>query len=174
MSTSNDAAPAAAAAAAAAAAEPAPSATYNASCHCGAVAYRVTVSPPLDHPTSSVSSCNCSICVRNGYLLIYVPSKDVEFEKGEGAMTVGLGFPFFFMLSPFLLLRLLSPPSFPVSFSPFPLSLSMVLDAWLGDGGEEIGGISAGRAGRARDSDEVGDGHVERSGEANCRVCLFC
>lgn len=86
--TSNDATPAAAAvAAAAAAAEPAPSATYNASCHCGAVAYRVTVSPPLDHPASSVSSCNCSICVRNGYLLIYVPNKDVEFEKGEGAMT---------------------------------------------------------------------------------------
>jgi len=62
-------------------------ATYNASCHCGAVAYRVTVSPPLDHPASSVSGCNCSICVRNGYLFIYVPSKDVEFEKGEGAMT---------------------------------------------------------------------------------------
>ena len=72
-----------------------PPATYNASCHCGAVAYRVTVSPPLDHSASSVSSCNCSICVRNGYLFIYVPSKDVEFEKGEGAMTVGLGFPFF-------------------------------------------------------------------------------
>ena len=107
--TSNDATPAAAAAAAAA--EPAPSATYNASCHCGAVAYRVTASPPLDHPASSVSSCNCSICLRNGYLFIYVPSKNVEFEKGEGAMTVGLGFPFF---SCSLL------PSFPLSLSTIP------------------------------------------------------
>ncbi|OCL03314.1 hypothetical protein AOQ84DRAFT_356964 [Glonium stellatum] len=62
----------------------APSATYDGSCHCGGVAYRVTVSPPLDHADSTVTSCNCSICVRKGYLLVYVPSKNVAFEEGKG------------------------------------------------------------------------------------------
>ena len=107
--------------------------------------------------------------MRNGYLLIYVPSKDVEFEKGEEAMTVGLGFPFS--------CRLLSPPSvsFPPNFffrlfPPFsPVSFHGP-GGWLGDGGEEIGDMSAGRAGMGWETDMLG---VERSGQADCRVRLF-
>ncbi|EUC42644.1 hypothetical protein COCMIDRAFT_39327 [Bipolaris oryzae ATCC 44560] len=42
--------------------------TYAASCHCGIVQYSVLLSPPL--PQCKVVSCNCSICTRNGYLLV--------------------------------------------------------------------------------------------------------
>ncbi|EOA86350.1 uncharacterized protein SETTUDRAFT_150854 [Exserohilum turcica Et28A] len=61
----------------------APAATYNASCHCGAFAYSVTISPPLDSPSSTVTECNCSICTRNSYLLVYVPNERVVFSKGR-------------------------------------------------------------------------------------------
>ncbi|KAF2679337.1 glutathione-dependent formaldehyde-activating protein [Lentithecium fluviatile CBS 122367] len=60
----------------------APSATYNGACHCNKIKYTVTQSPPLTDPTAEVIDCNCSICSRNGYLFIYVPDKDVTFEKG--------------------------------------------------------------------------------------------
>ncbi|KAF2187726.1 glutathione-dependent formaldehyde-activating enzyme [Zopfia rhizophila CBS 207.26] len=60
-----------------------PSQTYTASCHCGRFKYHVTHSPPLSDPEASVTNCNCSICSRNGYLLIYVPESFVQFEKGS-------------------------------------------------------------------------------------------
>ncbi|KAF1833287.1 hypothetical protein BDW02DRAFT_570170 [Decorospora gaudefroyi] len=60
----------------------APTATYQASCHCGAFSYNVTASPPLNDPSATVMECNCSICERNGYLLIYVPDERVSFTKG--------------------------------------------------------------------------------------------
>lgn len=60
----------------------APSETYNGSCHCGKVKYTVKQSPPLTDPSVEVGECNCSICLRNGYLFIYIPEKDVVFEKG--------------------------------------------------------------------------------------------
>ncbi|KAF1912479.1 Mss4-like protein [Ampelomyces quisqualis] len=60
----------------------APKKTYKASCHCGAFAYNVTASPPLDDPKAEVIQCNCSICTRNGYLFIYPPNSSVEFTKG--------------------------------------------------------------------------------------------
>ena len=67
-----------------------PSETYIGSCHCGNFKYRVTQSPPLSDPESSVTQCNCSICARNGYLLIYVPDSSVAFENGSFEdMTVG-------------------------------------------------------------------------------------
>jgi hypothetical protein len=58
------------------------SATYTGNCHCNNVKYTVTQSPPLNDPSCEVIECNCSICSRNGYLFIYVPDKDVTFDKG--------------------------------------------------------------------------------------------
>ncbi|KAJ4990164.1 glutathione-dependent formaldehyde-activating enzyme [Stagonosporopsis vannaccii] len=60
----------------------APSQTYKASCHCGAVAYTVKTRS-LDHESTEVVRCNCSICMRNGYLLIYVPNDDITFTTGQ-------------------------------------------------------------------------------------------
>lgn len=58
-----------------------PTQTYKASCHCGAFAYDVTTAP-LNHEGTEVVRCNCSICTRNGYLLIYVPDDAVTFTSG--------------------------------------------------------------------------------------------
>ncbi|KAJ4341118.1 hypothetical protein N0V95_007311 [Ascochyta clinopodiicola] len=59
-----------------------PTQTYKASCHCGAFAYNVTTAS-LDDASTEVVRCNCSICTRNGYLLIYVPNEKVEFTSGN-------------------------------------------------------------------------------------------
>ncbi|KAH7123542.1 Mss4-like protein [Dendryphion nanum] len=59
------------------------SATYQASCHCGRFEYSVTHSPPLTDPRSEVIDCNCSICTRNGYLIIHVPEAKFKLEKGS-------------------------------------------------------------------------------------------
>lgn len=61
----------------------APKKTYNASCHCGAFRYSVAVSPPLDDSNAVVMECNCSICVCNGYLFVYVPDELVIFTEGS-------------------------------------------------------------------------------------------
>ncbi|KAL1901410.1 hypothetical protein Sste5346_001815 [Sporothrix stenoceras] len=68
-----------------------PSATYRGGCHCGAISYDVTLSPPLEpvegsnEPGHTVIDCSCSVCRRFGYLLVY-PSKDnvVFHNKGGG------------------------------------------------------------------------------------------
>lgn len=57
---------------------------YNASCHCGAVQYDVDLSPPLRE--WKVVSCNCSICSRNGYLLVYPERKYLHVKSGEEAL----------------------------------------------------------------------------------------
>jgi len=59
-----------------------PTQTYKASCHCGAFAYSVKTTS-LDLESTEVVRCNCSICMRNGYLLIYVPNDDVTFTSGQ-------------------------------------------------------------------------------------------
>ncbi|GAB7342927.1 hypothetical protein MBLNU457_g1037t1 [Dothideomycetes sp. NU457] len=63
--------------------------TYQANCHCGAVQYNVTLSPPL-FPTSDapeerwpVISCNCSVCKKNGFLLVHPFAQNVHFTKGR-------------------------------------------------------------------------------------------
>ncbi|KAL1628167.1 hypothetical protein SLS56_005987 [Neofusicoccum ribis] len=61
----------------------APSQTYEASCHCGAIRFAATVSPPLDSG-HEVTSCNCSICARNGSLWVYLADDKIKFESGEG------------------------------------------------------------------------------------------
>lgn len=60
----------------------APTACYNASCHCGAFTYTVTASPPLSAADAVIKQCNCSICARNAYMFIFVPNEQVVFEKG--------------------------------------------------------------------------------------------
>jgi hypothetical protein len=55
---------------------------YTGSCHCGKNSFSVNVSPPLDSEKSAVISCNCSICTRNGYLLVFSNLSDLTWEKG--------------------------------------------------------------------------------------------
>ncbi|KAF1991589.1 hypothetical protein K402DRAFT_388992 [Aulographum hederae CBS 113979] len=57
--------------------------TYRGNCHCGAVVYSVKL-PTLK--TYTLNDCNCSICVKNGYLLAYPLRKDLEFIKGKDEM----------------------------------------------------------------------------------------
>lgn len=78
---------------------------YDANCHCRNVVYRVKL-PPLypeeDIDTSAasfqdhveheaqrheVTSCNCSICTKNGMLALYPAESELEFLKGEETLT---------------------------------------------------------------------------------------
>ncbi|KAH7075873.1 Mss4-like protein [Paraphoma chrysanthemicola] len=58
--------------------------TYSASCHCGTVRYEVLLSPPIQQ--WKVVSCNCSICTRNGYLLVYPERSQLHMKSGEDAL----------------------------------------------------------------------------------------
>ncbi|KAK4181135.1 Mss4-like protein [Triangularia setosa] len=58
-------------------------ATYPCSCHCGSITFTVTLSPSL--ASQRVMECNCSICRRAGYLLVYTPKEAVEFLNGSQA-----------------------------------------------------------------------------------------
>ncbi|EMD63990.1 hypothetical protein COCSADRAFT_190193 [Bipolaris sorokiniana ND90Pr] len=50
---------------------------YSCKCHCGEVRFTMTLSSHLADYT--VMQCNCSICVVNGYLLVYPNRSDVVF-----------------------------------------------------------------------------------------------
>jgi hypothetical protein len=52
--------------------------SYEASCHCGAVAVEVQG----DIPTEAIS-CNCSHCRRKGFLLAFVPRDQAQVIRGE-------------------------------------------------------------------------------------------
>ncbi|KAK7715964.1 hypothetical protein SLS57_006715 [Botryosphaeria dothidea] len=54
--------------------------TYPANCHCGRVHFTATLP---DITTKPVVRCNCSICTKNGYLLVYPKVADVSFISGE-------------------------------------------------------------------------------------------
>ncbi len=56
--------------------------TYEGSCHCGAVRWRVTMDPPQKAFTG-----NCSICSRMGWLLASVPESSFELLAGEEALS---------------------------------------------------------------------------------------
>lgn len=58
--------------------------TYDALCHCGTVQYAVTLSPPLEQ--QKIIECNCSICSRNGYLLVYPQRKHVQITSGQDTL----------------------------------------------------------------------------------------
>jgi len=57
------------------------SGNIKANCHCGAFKYSFTLPEPLYE--YKVCHCNCSICEKNGYLLVYPKRKDLVFEKGN-------------------------------------------------------------------------------------------
>ncbi|KAF2835203.1 hypothetical protein M501DRAFT_923307, partial [Patellaria atrata CBS 101060] len=53
---------------------------YDANCNCGALQFRVKLSPALGD--QKVTTCNCSICLKNGYLFLYSPNETIEVVKG--------------------------------------------------------------------------------------------
>ena len=56
---------------------------HEASCHCGAVQYKVKV-PPLE--SQKIMSCNCTICTKNGYFMVYPTREDIVFHSGKDHM----------------------------------------------------------------------------------------
>ena len=54
--------------------------TYNASCHCGLITLTATLDDALaPRGSGTINSCNCSICTKLGYLLVYPLRSDVVF-----------------------------------------------------------------------------------------------
>ncbi|RAQ58700.1 hypothetical protein COH20_005900 [Aspergillus flavus] len=58
--------------------------TYNANCHCGAVRFSFSLAPLK---TIKINRCNCSICTKNSFLLVYPLRKDVVFRRGEDQLA---------------------------------------------------------------------------------------
>ncbi|KAK4190181.1 Mss4-like protein [Podospora australis] len=56
--------------------------TYEAGCHCGYIKFAVTLSPPLSQG-HKVMECNCSMCRRAGYLLVYPPKAKVTWHNSS-------------------------------------------------------------------------------------------
>jgi hypothetical protein len=63
--------------------------TYTARCHCNATIFTVTI-PPLETGATTVTQCNCSICTKSGYNLVYPLREDVKFIKGEDELKTYL------------------------------------------------------------------------------------
>lgn len=63
-------------------------ATYDLHCHCGAVKYKMKISPPLYVEQTEGKAqcrpvdCDCSFCARNGLLNVHPLAEDVEFTQG--------------------------------------------------------------------------------------------
>jgi hypothetical protein len=51
---------------------------YKGSCHCGAVQFEVEADADIE-----VEDCNCSICVKSGYLHLIVPKSKFSLTAGE-------------------------------------------------------------------------------------------
>ena len=63
--------------------------SFSGGCHCGAVRYRfqhavLTRQPGYHTP---VKDCNCSICAKNGYLLVYPERDQIEWLSGEDTLV---------------------------------------------------------------------------------------
>ena len=64
------------------------SATYACHCHCGAVRWDMTLSPPLYAEQTQgkeqcvAAECNCSHCERHGSLAVHPLATDIVFTKG--------------------------------------------------------------------------------------------
>ncbi|KAK4549557.1 hypothetical protein LTR36_006554 [Oleoguttula mirabilis] len=57
--------------------------TYKGNCHCGLITYTVTLPDALaPEGAGLINRCNCSICVKNGYHLVYPLRSDVHFLDG--------------------------------------------------------------------------------------------
>ncbi|KAI0509722.1 glutathione-dependent formaldehyde-activating enzyme [Xylaria bambusicola] len=55
---------------------------YTGSCHCGAVTLALKNKAPLNHSSEKIIECNCSSCVRAGYVWVY-PSKPQVIIEGR-------------------------------------------------------------------------------------------
>ena len=53
---------------------------YTGGCHCGNVRFE------FDADVESVTSCNCSICMKRGHLMAFVPEKQFTLLKGEKSL----------------------------------------------------------------------------------------
>lgn len=54
---------------------------YKGSCHCGNVAFEV------EGEVESALACNCSICLRKGSLLWFVPHEKLQLKTSEEAVS---------------------------------------------------------------------------------------
>ena len=54
---------------------------FTGGCHCGQVRFEVTAD------LSQVTSCNCSICQRRGFLWAFVPPEKFALRSGEDALS---------------------------------------------------------------------------------------
>ncbi|KAL4932381.1 GFA family protein [Aspergillus undulatus] len=58
--------------------------SYNGSCHCGTVKFTFTLRAPIEE--QEVVNCNCSICTKNGYLMVYPKVSETTFNHPEDAV----------------------------------------------------------------------------------------
>ncbi|MCE2903771.1 MAG: GFA family protein [Anabaena sp. CoA2_C59] len=56
------------------------SVTYEGGCHCGAVRFQVVVN------NHKVDDCNCSICVKKGFLHLIVTQEEFNLLQGEDVL----------------------------------------------------------------------------------------
>ena len=62
--------------------EPGPTIVHRGSCHCGAVSFEVDAPAHLN-----VIECNCSICVRSGFLHLLVAKSQFRLLSGTAVLT---------------------------------------------------------------------------------------
>ncbi|KAL4747802.1 hypothetical protein BDW72DRAFT_181816 [Aspergillus terricola var. indicus] len=55
--------------------------SYRGCCHCGAATFTFALPAPLEE--LEVVNCNCSICTKNGYLMIYPKASELKNEHSE-------------------------------------------------------------------------------------------
>ncbi|HWQ38500.1 MAG TPA: GFA family protein [Burkholderiales bacterium] len=55
--------------------------THRGGCHCGAVRYEVDTPEPIE-----ALECNCSMCIRTGFLHLIVPKSRFRLLSGEGVL----------------------------------------------------------------------------------------
>lgn len=58
--------------------------SYKGNCHCGAVRFTLKIPSLTEH---EVISCDCSICTRNGYLMVYPERQNTTLETGADNLT---------------------------------------------------------------------------------------
>lgn len=56
--------------------------TYNGSCHCGAVKFRI------DAVFTEATTCDCSLCVKRNAVMVKVPERALTILAGEEMLTL--------------------------------------------------------------------------------------
>ncbi len=62
--------------------ESAKTTTYRGNCHCGAFVFEARI-PEVEF----VVECDCSNCLKKGYLWLFLDSKDVTIVENDGLLT---------------------------------------------------------------------------------------